>query len=65
MTEAPEAKRQKTNGFGHCSRRTSMEDDEVIAACFVFYVSLFMRCKLLSCIGMNIPGKVGVHPDAS
>jgi pyruvate kinase len=30
MTEAPEAKRQKTNGFGHCSRRTSMEDDESI-----------------------------------
>ena len=29
MTEAPEAKRQKTNGFGHCSRRTSMEEDEV------------------------------------
>jgi len=30
MTEAPEAKRQKTNGFGHCSRRTSMEEDESI-----------------------------------
>merc|ERR1719350_2396072 len=30
MAAAPEAKRQKTNGFGHCSRRTSAEEDESI-----------------------------------
>ena len=46
MASAPEAKRQKTNGFGHCSRRTSAEDDEVragwldecwVAMCHVFH----------------------------
>merc|ERR1712226_630940 len=30
VAAAPEAKRQKTNGFGHCSRRTSAEEDESI-----------------------------------
>ena len=29
MSQTPDAKRQKTNGFGHCSRRTSMEEEEV------------------------------------
>ena len=64
MTEAPEAKRQKTNGFGHCSRRTSMEEDEVSAACYMLHVScfLFMSCKP-SCIGDHL--RWNEHPHAS
>ena len=51
MSQTPEAKRQKTNGFGHCSRRTSMEEEEVSELLMITdpqTLFLFMSCKLMN-----------------